>query len=299
MKDAQYEYVVTVLTPTYNRRQTLASLYKSLCEQTEQNFQWLIIDDGSTDGTEEYIKTLATTGFSLEYYKKDNGGKHTALNYVHPYIKGEVVVIVDSDDYLLSHSIATIESDWNEYKNRTDICGMSYLKGKANGTHLSQKSPESHYVDDDIHYRVNGRISGDRCEVLRTELLRKYPLPVFQGEPFMSEGWLWNTLAKSYKTVYRNEIIYICEYLDGGLTASGRALRMRCPLGMMENCRAFFCREVNPTVQIKEMILYWVYGKCAGYGFSKIIKSSGKKSMALVAPFGVLLYIYWKYKYKL
>ena len=46
--------IVTVVTPTYNREKEIVNLYKSLCLQTNQNFLWMVIDDGSTDNTEFY-----------------------------------------------------------------------------------------------------------------------------------------------------------------------------------------------------------------------------------------------------
>lgn len=123
-----YKYRLTVLTPTYNRAYTLTKVYESLAKQTKQNFQWLIIDDGSSDGTEELIMSFPKTGFELEYHKKSNGGKHTALNYSHQFIKGEMVVILDSDDYLTDDAIETIQRDWLKFKNDKRIAGMSYMK---------------------------------------------------------------------------------------------------------------------------------------------------------------------------
>ena len=104
---------VTVLTPTYNRGHLLGKLYDSLCRQTDKSFQWLIIDDGSVDNTEDVVKNFcAMNVLSIEYHKKNNGGKHTALNYSHSYIKGGYVVIVDSDDYLLPCAIEEIRRAW-------------------------------------------------------------------------------------------------------------------------------------------------------------------------------------------
>ena len=100
MKQDQYEYTVTVLTPTYNRASYLEKLWDSLCKQTNKDFQWLIIDDGSMDDTQDIVAKFKTQEFLVEYHKKENGGKHTALNYAHPFIRGELVIIVDSDDYL-------------------------------------------------------------------------------------------------------------------------------------------------------------------------------------------------------
>lgn len=291
---------LTILTPTYNRVGMLPKLVESLCMQTAKDFQWLVIDDGSTDATEDYFEELKQKNlpFQWEYHKKENGGKHTALNAAHPYIRGEIVLILDSDDYLTPNAVETVESEWLFYRHRAEICGICYFKGKEDGTHLSVANAEDTYIDDDIHYRLNQRIHGDRCEVVRTKLLKKYPFPVYAGEKFFSEGWFWKKLAENYKMVYRNKIIYICEYLEGGLTRSGRALRMRCPLGMMDNCRVCFNDEVCTRVQIKEMLLYWVYAGCAGYSFIKTLTTSGKPiGMFLTVIPGRVLYQYWKHKY--
>lgn len=293
-----YKYRVTVLTPTYNRCGLLSKLYRSLCAQTAQCFQWIVVDDGSTDETENYIKSLNTSNFEITYLKKENGGKHTALNYAHSYIEGEMVVIVDSDDYLLPDAVQTIEEEWQMYRNKQEIGVMSYLRGTETGEIFSKKHSKDFYIDDDIHYRVNGRVKGDRCEVVRTDLFKQYPFPVFCREKFMSEGWLWNTLALKYKTVYRNKVLYVCEYLEGGLTKTGRSLRMHCPLGMMEACKSFFVPHVRSEIQCKEMLLFWVYGLCAGYSYNKIAELSGRPvRMYLCLPVGYLLYRYWCKKY--
>lgn len=167
--------MVTVLTPTYNRAKTLPKLIESLYSQTSKNFQWLVIDDGSTDDTDSIFERLKNYDlpFQWEYHKKENRGKHTALNFAHAYIKGEVVLILDSDDYLTDDAIETVEKEWPLYRNCADICGMSYFRGKKDGSHLSVANAQDVYIDDDIHYRVNQKIKGDRCEVVRTVLLKK------------------------------------------------------------------------------------------------------------------------------
>lgn len=292
---------VTILTPTYNRKNTLPILVDSLKKQTRQDFQWLVIDDGSTDETEKYFEKLKLEdiSFEWEYHKKENGGKHTALNASHNYIKGNVVLILDSDDYLTTDAIETIENEWNEYiTDNPNIGIINYFRGGKDGSHLSVAHKQDIYIDDDIHYRINKKIKGDRCEVLRADLLKKYPFPVYDGENFFSESWLWNIIALNYKTVYRNKTIYICEYLEGGLTKSGRALRMKNPLGMMDNCRTYFNKNVCLRERTKEMLLYWVYARCAGYSFNKTLKTSQVTvGMILTSLPGNMLYLYWKKKY--
>lgn len=292
--------MITVLTPTFNRVELLPRLIDSLKHQTKTDFQWVVIDDGSTDNTESLFRNLnkEKLPFMWEYHKKENGGKHTALNASHQYIRGEIVLILDSDDYLTSDAIETVEREWPLYRNRSDICGMSYFKGKEDGCHLSVANEQDIYIDDDIHYRVNQKIDGDRCEILRSDLFKTHPFPVYSGEKFFSEGWLWTTLAMNYKTVYRNKTIYICEYLEGGLTKSGRPLRMKNPRGAMDNCRSYLNNRVCFRSRFKESVLYWVYSKCAGYSVNRAILTSGSPiEMAITLPLGLALYIYWKEKY--
>ena len=101
---------LTIITPTYNRADCLKSCWASLCVQTVRDFQWLIIDDGSTDDTAAVVRAFQSRdeGFSIDYYQKTNGGKHTALNAAHPFIRGDYVVILDSDDSLTPNAVETI-----------------------------------------------------------------------------------------------------------------------------------------------------------------------------------------------
>lgn len=292
--------LVTVLTPTYNRVHLLETLVQSLCRQSAQDFQWLVVDDGSTDETEQYFAELKKRElpFAWEYHRQENGGKHTALNTAHPYIQGELVLILDSDDYLTDDAIETIETDWPKYSGRDDLCGLNYFKVKPDGTNVSAENPKDFYIANYVDYIINNWIRGDHCEVVRADLLKASLFPVYPGERFMAESWLWNTVAAQHQWVYRNKAIYVCEYLEGGLTKSGRALRMKCPYGMMDDCRKYFTNRVCATVRLKEMLLYWVYAHCAGYSFTKTMETSGRPAgMALMALPGALLYSYWKKKY--
>ena len=293
------EVIVTVLTPTYNRCNTLTRLYNSLVKQTSQSFQWLVIDDGSIDKTSLLFKQFHPTKFLIDYQNKDNGGKHTALNYSHPYIKGEIIVIVDSDDYLLPDAIKTIEEDWELYRNNKEICGFSYFKGFSDGTHLNIKAKEDYYISDHVSYRVNNpKTKGDRCEVVRTDLFIEYSFPEFKNEKFISEDMLWNRLGYKYKTVYRNKLLYICEYLPGGLSDSGRKLRLLCGNGMATVTKTYLTKRVRLVRRNKATWLFICYAKCAKWSTKRIINDSGQKIMTIANyPFGWLLYHYWKHKY--
>lgn len=290
---------LTILTTSYNRAKLLSKLYASLIKQTLYDFEWLIIDDGSNDNTKEYVASLPQNPFPIRYYYKENGGKCRAINFAHDKIQGQYVFFVDSDDVLTADAVEVILKDWQRYAQEPNIAVLSYKREGQDGRAISEDvQGADYYIADDIHYLVNKGVGGDRAETLRTDILRKYPFPEFVNEKFMSEGWLWNNIAKKYKTVYRMYTVYICEYLAGGLTKSGRVLRMKSPQGMMENCKSFFQKDTCIKIQLKEMLLYCVYALCSPNKLLDDIKNSGRPwKIAVIMPLGFGLYLYWKNKY--
>lgn len=286
--------MITILTPTYNRANFLKSLFDSLCSQTLFDFEWLIIDDGSTDDTSEIVKTFKTDKFPILYYYKKNGGKHTAMNFSHPYINGDLLFIVDSDDVLTNDAIETITKDWLRFGKNDKIAMLSYTIKQSNGELISQGKVGEFYIDNDINYRVNKNVSGDRCEVVRSSVFKSFSMPTFEGERFMGEGWLWKKIALKYDTVYFDKAIYIAEYLPGGLSKSGRLFRMNNPYGMMENCKGFMIPQVCWKVRLKEVLLFGTYGFCASLNILEIIKLSPYYflQMLLLLP-SYILYKNW------
>lgn len=299
----EYEYELTILTPTYNRARLLPTLYGSLNHQTVKGFQWLIIDDGSTDGTEEVVKGFVPEGYAIDYHKKPNGGKHTALNYAHRFIRGQAVCIVDSDDWLLPNAVEKIRERIKEYLPFNNIKQFVFLRGKTPDEPLCGGFPAKPEISNHIEFRVNGRRRGDCCEIIDTAVFKECPFPEHPGERFLGEGHLWNNVGFKYDTVYIPEIIYICEYLEGGLTKAGRALRISCPLGGMDHANSFFGngagRTVNPRILRKEAMLFVCYGKFAGWSRKEIICRCRRKDLAArYYLLGWMVYAYWKAKYQ-
>lgn len=297
-----YIYPITIITATYNRSELLLRLFDSLKEQTVQDFQWLIIDDGSTDDTDAVIGSLQNHSFHIDYIKKPNGGKHTALNYSHRFIKGELCCIVDSDDWLIPSAIETILDSWVVYSKYENVKLMTFLKGKSETDEVVGGFPDEPTISNHIEFRINEKRDGDCCEVLMSDVLKEFPLPEFKGERFMGEGYLWTSAGYKYDTVYIKKIIYICDYLEGGLTKSGRQLRIKCPKGGMENSNVFLeiheGRRVNRSTTIKEVWLFICYGKFAGLSYAEIVRKCNRPALARSNYLaGYMLYRYWKNKY--
>ena len=223
---------VTVFTPTYNRGYIIEKLYNSLKRQSCLDFEWLVVDDGSTDDTEEKFKLWVNNEslFKIRYYKKNNGGKHTAINKVLELAEGRLFFTVDSDDYLTDDAIEKIimwESDLPKDKK---FCGLAGNLGvSVNETPNSIFDGE--YIDGTSLNRYD-IIDGERAFVFYTDIHKKYLYPVFENERFMTEAVTWNRMANDgYKIRFYNDIIWIYEYIEDGLTRAGKSVFLNNPMG--------------------------------------------------------------------
>ena len=290
--------IVTVVTPTYNREKEIVNLYKSLCLQTNQNFLWMVIDDGSTDSTEGFIKSLDNGfhGFTIKYIKKDNGGKHTALNIAFEIVNTELLFIVDSDDVLTPQAIETVVNDWGKYHDY-QLCGISYLRGYPDGIPIGDLFPKDNLIDSFAKVRINQHIEGDKAEVWVTNYLKGFCFPVFPGEKFIGENYIWLQVSKLANMLFRNEVIYQTQYLEGGLTKLGRPLRIKCPHGGMASSLVVMSPDFNLRNRIKNGILYACYSFFAKIGWREKYNIPYKGLLTLCIPFGYVLYKYWKKNY--
>ncbi len=213
---------ITVFTPTYNRGYIIEKLYGSLQKQTFRDFEWVVVDDGSTDHTEEIFRNILSEEnfFPVVFIKTPNGGKHRAINKGISVAKGEMFYIVDSDDFLPDDAleiICKVESTIPECMRNTfiGVCGLrSHPNGKALG-----ESFEGYFLDITALERAKFNILGDKAEVFYTDILKKYPFPEFEGEKFVTECVVWDKIAfDGYKFRFFNDTIYYCDYLEDGLT---------------------------------------------------------------------------------
>lgn len=235
---------ITVFTPTYNRASLLPKLYESLKKQNFKLFEWLIVDDGSSDNTEEVVNNFIEENLiNIRYIKKKNGGKHTALNVGIDNTKGELFWIVDSDDYIVETALKYIWDKWSEIENKEEFAGLSGLKGYTDGSIIGTKADNKYIDTDALSYRYKYGILGDKAEVYRTDVLRRFKFPEFKGEKYVTEAVVWNRIAnENLKLRFLNEVTYICEYLEGGLTNTSDK-------NIMESWK-------GTTLYYKELLLY-------------------------------------------
>lgn len=287
---------VTVLTPTFNREGVLQSLWDSLQKQTVKDFEWLVVDDGSTDGTKNLITQLQeNSDFPIRYIYKSNGGKHTALNVGIQTICSELTFIVDSDDCVTDDAVESILKIHQKYRSQNNICGYAFLRafpdGKVNGKKFDVDEKIGSYID----VRVNGDDTGaDKAEVFKTHCLKEFPFPEYPNEKFLGEDLVWVRMARKYQMVHINKAIYIGNYLEDGLTNNRRKHNIASPIGCMHRAEEFMESDLKTRYRIKGGLQYIVYGRFAGVKVVNLIRKSRHKILATVCiPGGLLLYARW------
>lgn len=215
--------LVTVFTPLYNRKDLLLRLYESLQAQTCRSFEWLIVDDCSSDGSYELAKELEEREdrFPIRVFRAErNGGKHRAVNLGVAQARGWMFFIVDSDDALAPEAVEKI-LDWEKtIRDDRSFAGLGFQKGDLSGKLVGTTFP-GHTCDCTSLEREEHRISGDKAEVFYTSVLRRYPYPEFEGERYLTPAVVWDRIAHDgLKIRWINEMIYLCEYQPDGLTAN-------------------------------------------------------------------------------
>ena len=227
---------ITVFTPTYNRAYIIDELYNSLKIQTFIYFEWLIIDDGSTDCTYEKVKNWSAdnTKFPIRYYKFENSGKQKEINRALDLARGELFFTVDSDDLLTADALDKINQWEKTIPQCEKFCGFAGSDGDMTGKAINPIFSEE-YVDATFfnRYAETGMFIGhDRPWVFYTDVHRQYRYPEFEGEKFIAEAVVWNRMAKDgYQIRCFNDVIYLTEHQEDGYTKKISQILIQSPKG--------------------------------------------------------------------
>lgn len=294
------EKLLTILTPTYNRGKYLEDIFKVLQQQTNQNFEWLIVDDGSTDNTKEIVESfIESNKLRIRYFCKENGGKHTAVNYGLKYISTKLTVILDSDDTFTNDAVEVIKKIYSENKNEKNICGFTFLRQRKNGELFGKAFPrEGRYNFSE--WRLSKISAGERCDVFYSEIMKQYPFSEYEGEKYIGESTMMIKMSYKYDMIGKNIVIGISDYLEGGLTDSNRRLRLHSLLGSIEYCNLCMMPGIYWRRRLKSALLYDTYGFLKNIGPEKLINDSNAPLLTTIFyPISIIIGRYWKNKYKL
>ncbi|MFH0789442.1 MAG: glycosyltransferase family A protein, partial [Pseudomonadota bacterium] len=196
-----YQYTFTVFTPTYNRAHTLNRVYISLQEQTFRDFEWLIVDDGSSDHTSGLIKDWQNeAAFPIRCIRQENQGKPVAFNWGVQEARGEFFLLIDSDDGFVPETLERFKYYWEDIpgEEREKFVGVTGHCMDQGGKIVGDKFPSEGLDSDSLEIRYKFKIKGEKWGFLRTDVLRKYPFPVVQNSKFIPEGIIWSAIAKKY-----------------------------------------------------------------------------------------------------
>ena len=260
---------ISILTPTYNRGKLLLPLYESLKNLTFEDFEWLIVDDGSEDDTEQYALSwiahnIQNAEFPIRYIKKSNGGKHTAINRGVREASGELILILDSDDTLPADSLATIAQYYEQCKGYKDCAGVCGLMAHHDGQLIGSGFPKEPMYESALQFRYaeKGNVTGDLLEVYKTSVMREFPFPEIENEKFCPESLVWNRIANKYKLFCFNKVIYYRDYLDGGLTSKIVRIRMNSPIASTMTYAEMLDYNISLKWKIRSAINYWRFKYC-------------------------------------
>ena len=260
---------ISILTPTYNRGKLLLPLYESLKNLTFEDFEWLIVDDGSEDDTEQYALSwiahnIQNAEFPIRYIKKSNGGKHTAINRGVREASGELILILDSDDTLPEDSLATIAQYYEQCKGYKDCAGVCGLMAHHDGQLIGTGFPKDPMYESALQFRYaeKGNVTGDLLEVYKTSVMREFPFPEIENEKFCPESLVWNRIANKYKLFCFNKIVYYRDYLDGGLTSKIVKIRMNSPIASTMTYAEMLDYNISLKWKIRSAINYWRFKYC-------------------------------------
>lgn len=288
--------LLTVFTPSYNRAYLLPRCYESMKAQECKDFIWMIIDDGSTDGTAELVRAWQAedNGFEIVYIYKENGGMHTAHNTAYENIKTPLNVCIDSDDLLAEDAVGKIKRFWE--KNGSDkYAGILALDADMDGNIVGKGFPEG-LMESTLggYYTAGGK--GDKKLVYRTDIITKYPpYPVFEGEKFVALGYKYTLCDDDYKLLVLNDILCNVEYQADGSTQNMLRQYRRNPRGWAF-MRKFHMARGASTKRMFILNVHYV-SSCIFAKEKRFIKQSPKKGWTVLAcPFGLALNLYIRFK---
>lgn len=256
--------MLSIITPTYNRAHLLGDLALSIDSVSNICYEWIIVDDGSTDNTKEVVDQFQNIyKFNIKYFYQTNAGKPSAVNNGIIAASGRYLTIIDSDDLAASGLEACLREFDIQYfpvASNLNICGFSGLCANIDdGSIVGLQFPSNNLISNHIEMRINKNIIGDKNEVFITNILKKYLYPILGNEKFITEALVWNRIGAEYSTVYYNHILIYTRYQINGLTSQGDKLYKENPLSATLYFSELYQYKINLKPKILAALNYYKY----------------------------------------
>lgn len=303
MTENQFSF--TVLTPTYNRAHTLLRAYESLCNQQFSDFEWLIIDDGSTDNTRELIEQWQENSpFPIRYVWQKNQHKKTAFNNGVKQAWGRLLVVLDSDDALAPDALNQMWACWRSIpaEQREGYIAVTGLCARPDGSIVGDKYPKDVMDMTSMDMIFRHSVKGEKFGCMQTEVLKYFPFPE-NIEGFVPESVVWRAIArKGYLTRFVNQVFRVYYETEGSLSEDGAQSGQKHALGLLllardtvVECLPWF--KYQPAAFLMAAARYTrfrLHLRAGGVKLPGLAQLRGLMPTLLVAtmyPLGVLLYL--------
>ncbi len=288
---------LTVFTPTFNRAYCLGRLYESLSRQSSDDFVWLIIDDGSSDGTRALVESWIKEGrVAIEYAYKENGGMHTAHNLAYRLIETEINICIDSDDYMPDSAVMDILACWSTIRHDSGVAGMIGLDQAIGGGVIGTLLPEDGSKSRVGHlYRHQG-VRGDKKLIYRSLLTKSYPpYPEFPGEKLVPLSRLYTLIDRDYEVVCFNRVWAIVDYQPDGSSGTITKQYFKSPRGFREARLTEIYYGTGWIHRLKNIIHYGVSSIISG-DYLYFIRAPFFIKASFLMPLSLMLYAYFRVK---
>jgi len=298
-------HLFTVFTPTYNRAHTIKRVFDSLCAQTLRDFEWLVVDDGSTDNTAELIETWAAAAdFPIRYFKQAHSGKHIAHNRAARAARGKFFLPLDSDDACVPYALERMAYHWNTIpeSDRALYSGVDGLCSDQHGVVIGDRFPSDRFDTTLRERRYVYRLRGEKWGSVLTDIARRFPFPEVAETQFMPEGTVWLQMAKIYKIRCVNEIFrtyYVDDQQTGATLTKRRGLaddapgRLHYYVWLLNNDLQYFFHSPRPFLKAALMLLIVAHfsGQSLWDTLRALDKMPARVLVLMALPVSLLLYI--------
>ena len=282
---------ITIFTPTYNRAYILGQAYNSLKNQIDKNFVWLIIDDGSTDNTEDIVKKWQNENeIKITYIKQQNQGKHIAHNTAVKNCKTDFFLILDSDDFLSKDAIEILNKEVEKIKNNKTISGIigNRWLPKSNEV-IGTEMPKGIVYTTGLELYQKLKFKGDTLRLYKTDILKKFLFPKINGEKFIYENVVFEAIDSKYKMLINRDKLYYCEYLEDGYTNNSNKLKESNPKGYAYALNCGVKYSIICSKKIKWTILYIEW--CRIHQLKNAFKNFCSSSLYVIMYIPTLIYM--------
>lgn len=250
----------SIITATYNREHILPRLYESLCNQKFVSFEWIIVDDGSSDRTIELVaQWQAKSNFTIKLLAQKNSGKHRAINAGVAIAESKWSAIIDSDDWISNNCLSRVREliDQHDLDLRDDVAALILLSSYSDGTPLGSPFPADVSFGRNYLFYDKFQISGDKFDFYKTSVLKHFKFPEIPHERFISEGIVWNRINEKYLSCFVNESHQFVEYQSDGLTSNSFINRSKSPIGACLYYKEAVARPVSVRAKIRHISNYF------------------------------------------